>query len=93
MRANLPTPQLNRMVGGDEVDALWPELSLGIEIDSWTHHRDRRSFVADRAKLRRLHLAGLTVLPFTAADVVDRPALVAQELAALHVRAAGRPAS
>ena len=47
--AGIPPPRLNRMVGGDEVDALWPTFRLGIEIDSWEFHRDRRSFVADRA--------------------------------------------
>lgn len=87
VRARLPPPQLNRMVGGDEVDALWPDLRLGIEIDSWEFHRDRRSFVADRAKLRRLYLQGLTVLPYAAADVVFRPAAVAKELRNVHARA------
>lgn len=87
VRAGLPAPHLNRMVGGDEVDALWPDLQLGIEVDSWEFHRDRRAFVQDRAKLRRLYLHGLTVLPFTGADVVFRPARVAIELAAIRDRA------
>ena len=81
--AGIPPPRLNRMVGGDEVDALWPEFRLGIEVDSWEFHRDRRSFVADRAKLRRLYLQGLTVLPFAASDIVHRPGEVADQLRAL----------
>ncbi len=86
-RAGLPAPRLNQIVGGDEVDALWPDLRLGIEIDSWQFHHDRRSFVADRAKLRRLYLQGLTVLPFAASDLVYRPAAVAAEIRAILARA------
>lgn len=88
-QAGLAEPLLNRVVAGDEVDALWPRAGLGIEIDSWEFHRDRRSFVADRAKLRRLFLRGFVVLPYAAADVVHRPGLVAAELRAALARAPG----
>ncbi len=82
-RAGLAAPLLNRNVAGDEVDAIWPAYHLAIEIDSWEFHRDRRSFVADRATQRRLTLAGWTVLAFAAADVVHRPALVAAQISAV----------
>lgn len=82
VRAGLPAPMLNRVVAGDEVDALWPAARIGVEIDSWAFHRDRRAFVADRAKLRRLFLRGFVVLPYAAADVRFRPDLVADELRA-----------
>ncbi len=85
-QAGLPVPMLNRVVAGDEVDALWPDARLGIEIDSWEFHRDRRSFVADRAKLRRLSLQGFVVLPYAGADIVHRPHLVASELRAALAR-------
>ena len=88
VRAGLPAPMLNRVIAGDEVDALWPAARLGVEIDSWAFHRGRRAFVADRAKLRRLSLHGFLVLPYAAADVVHRPGLVASELRA----ALSRPA-
>lgn len=88
VRAGLPAPQLNRVVFGEEVDALWPDAGIGIEIDSWQFHRDRRAFVADRAKLRRLYLRGFVVLPYAAADITCRPQLVAAELAAARSRSA-----
>ena len=80
--AGLPPPLLNRNVAGDEVDAIWPAHNVAIEIDSWEFHRDRRSFVADRAKQRRLTLQGWTVLAFAGADIVHRPALVAAQITA-----------
>ena len=95
VRAGLPAPMLNRVVAGDEVDALWPASRIGIEIDSWAFHHDRRAFVADRAKLRRLFLRGFVVLPYAAADIRFRPNLVADELRAVLARSrkpAERPA-
>ena len=80
VRAGLPPPLLNRNVAGDEVDAIWPGAGLAVEIDSWEFHHDRRSFVADRAKQRRLTLRGWTVLAFAAVDVLHRPALVTTQL-------------
>ena len=88
VKAGLPAPQMNRVLYGEEIDAVWPDVRLGIEIDSWEFHRDRRSFVADRAKLRRLFLRGYVVLPYAAVDIVHRPDLVAAELAAARERAA-----
>lgn len=87
VRAGLPAPLMNRVIGGDELDAWWPDVGLGIEVDSWEFHDHRRSFVTDRAKLRRLFLRGVVVLPYAAADLVHRPQLVAPELAALRRQA------
>ncbi len=87
-RAGLPPPLMNRMIAGEELDAYWPDLRLGIEIDSFTWHGDRASFVGDRAKLRRLFLAGVIVLPYAAADIAYRQAIVAAELRDLRARAA-----
>lgn len=87
-RAGLPAPLMNRVIGGAELDAWWPDVGLGIEVDSWEFHDHRRAFVADRAKLRHLFLRGVLVLPYAAADLVHRPDLVAAELAALRRQAA-----
>lgn len=88
VRADLPAPLMNRVIGGDELDAWWPDVGLGIEVDSWEFHDHRRAFVTDRAKLRRLFLNGVLALPYAAADLVHRPELVAAELAALRRQAA-----
>lgn len=53
-RHGLPMPELNKRlrIGGRmrEVDALYREARLIIELDSWRHHSDRDSFERDRAK-------------------------------------------
>lgn len=53
-RHGLPMPELNARVriGSRmrEVDALYRQARLIIELDSWTHHSDRASFERDRAK-------------------------------------------
>ena len=41
---DLPLPLINALVAGHEVDALWPEARLIVELDSWEHHRDRAAF-------------------------------------------------
>jgi very-short-patch-repair endonuclease len=84
----LPPAVTNRHVGGDEVDVVWPEAMVGIELDSWKHHQGKVRFVRDRAKLRRLTLAGWTILPYTAFELRADPGLVASEtLALLKARA------
>jgi hypothetical protein len=64
----IPRPELNVIVEGYEVDALWRDLKLIVELDSWAFHRFRRAFEADRAKICKLQLAGYRVLPLTKLD-------------------------
>ncbi len=47
---DLPMPQLNVMLHGVEVDALYRDHHLIVELDSWTYHRGRRSFNGDHAR-------------------------------------------
>ncbi len=75
----LPPALTNHHVAGDEVDAVWPGPKVGIELDSWTYHQGKVRFVRDRAKLRRLTLAGWAVLPYTAFELRDDPGLVAAQ--------------
>jgi hypothetical protein len=64
----VPKPELTVIVEGYEVDALWREKKLIVELDSWTFHRSRRAFVEDRRRLAVLQLAGYLALPITALD-------------------------
>jgi hypothetical protein len=82
-RHGLPEALMNHPVSGDEVDAIWPDVQAGIELDSWKFHRGRVRFVRDRAKLRRLTLAGYAILPFSGSDLVHDPAGLAAQAAAL----------
>ncbi len=47
---HLPMPQLNVMLHGVEVDALYTDHHLIVELDSWTYHQGRRSFDGDHAR-------------------------------------------
>jgi hypothetical protein len=64
----IPRPELNVLVEGYLVDALWRAQKLIVELDSWHFHRSRSAFVEDRAKLCALQLAGYRVLPLTKLD-------------------------
>jgi hypothetical protein len=44
----LPPPAMGAIVAGHEVDALFPEEKVIIELDSWEFHQDRGSFEFDR---------------------------------------------
>jgi hypothetical protein len=77
--AGLPTPAVNVVINGFEVDAYWP--GLCVEVDG-VGHRRARSKVEDRIKDAALRAAGYTVLRFTEDDVDFRPAWVLAQLAA-----------
>jgi len=81
--AGLPRPQTNRWIGDFEVDAVWPERRLAVELDGWAHHRDRTTFERDRIKANALAGKGWRVLRYTHDAVVRRPAEVAAELTAM----------
>lgn len=81
LTAGLPRPQLNAWVGDREVDALWSDRQVIVELDGWAHHRGRQQAARDRDKTNRLQLDGYMVLRFLHGDVVDRPADVAASIA------------
>ncbi len=62
---DLPTPAVNSLVGGHEVDAHWSGTKLVVELDSWEFHRNKRSFHADRRKWLHLRSQGFDVLVVT----------------------------
>jgi hypothetical protein len=73
----LPRPELNVIVEGYEVDALWRDQKLIVELDSWGHHRHRSAFENDRRKYGALQLAGYLVLPITWRRLEEEPEEVA----------------
>jgi Transcriptional regulator, AbiEi antitoxin len=62
---DIPRPELNVIVEGYEVDALWRAKKIVVELDSYAFHRSLRAFVDDRRKVAALQLAGYLVLPLT----------------------------
>jgi hypothetical protein len=74
--AGLPMPAMNVMVAGFEVDALWPQQGLVVELDGYDYHRSRLAFERDRERDERLQLTGLRVVRFTARRLRDDPGAV-----------------
>jgi very-short-patch-repair endonuclease len=78
--AQLPQPEYNARWNGWEIDVLWREKGLAVEIDGFAYHRSRDAFRRDRRKGNALAAAGLTLLRFTYEDVVDRPAAATDQV-------------
>jgi very-short-patch-repair endonuclease len=74
-------PQTNQLIDGIEVDAVWREWRLVVELDGWAYHRTRQAFQRDRTRGNELVANGWTVLRFTYHDVMRRPAATAARIA------------
>jgi len=83
LAAGLPRPATNATVLGLEVDCWWPHARVAVELDSRTHHARVAAFATDRARDRRLTLAGIRVLRYAWEDVERRPGRTRAELSAL----------
>ena len=83
--AGLPAPELQyvvRDVAGfplGRADLAWPDSRVLVEFDG-DGHRERDVFVNDLRQQNRLVAAGWTVLRFSSADVLGRPAEVVAEI-------------
>ena len=82
--AALPEPETNARVGRYEVDFLWRDQGLAVEIDGWQFHSSRKRFEDDRARGAALVAVGLRVLHVTWRQLTDeREAVVARVAQAL----------
>jgi very-short-patch-repair endonuclease len=82
-RFGIPRPATNVIVAGREVDGVWHEARLVVEIDSREHHMTTVAFEEDRARDADLMLAGYRVLRITWRRLRDEPEAVAETLRAL----------
>jgi predicted transcriptional regulator of viral defense system len=80
----LPPPNLNvdLILDGHPIqaDCFWPAHGLIVELDGGAAHMTTHAFYADRARDRRAHAAGLTVIRVTWPDLEDDPAGLAADL-------------
>jgi very-short-patch-repair endonuclease len=92
----LPLPRSNDpiTVGGKtyEVDCHWPGSGQIVELDGWDGHSTRAAFREDRARDRRLRVAGYTVTRITWNQLDDEPEEIAADLRALLGPRSARPA-
>jgi hypothetical protein len=84
-RYELPTPLVNSRVAGHEVDMLFPESKLIVELDGWEFHRDRHVFESDRDREVDTAVAGFLTVHITWARLMRAPAREAARLAKLVV--------
>jgi hypothetical protein len=86
-KAGLPRPRTNVWleIAGDwiEVDCVWPEARVIVELDSRAYHRTGAAFERDRRRDRRLLAAGWRVARVTEKAMEEGPAALQAELAAL----------
>jgi very-short-patch-repair endonuclease len=83
----LPLPRFNDsiLVGAKryEVDCHWPGTNQIVELDGWQGHKSRAAFREDRARDRRLRVAGYSVTRLTWNQLDDEPEAIAADLRAL----------
>ncbi|MGH2962145.1 MAG: DUF559 domain-containing protein [Solirubrobacterales bacterium] len=80
-RAELPPPEVNVSVRGFEVDFLWRQERLVVEVDGFAYHSDRRTFENDRRRDAELAAHGYRVIRVTWSRIVDSPAAVVARVA------------
>jgi very-short-patch-repair endonuclease len=70
---DLPLPETNIGIGRWEVDALWPEYGLAVEIDAWHTHGNPHTFETDRRKDEFCDEIGLKVRRVTDVRLHEDP--------------------
>jgi very-short-patch-repair endonuclease len=79
--AGLPEPETNARIAGWEVDFLWRERRLVVEVDGYAFHSMRSSFERDRRKEADLAAAGLRISRLTWRQLTAEPIGVVGRLA------------
>ena len=64
-QAGLPLPEVNASVSGWEVDALWHEQRIAVELDGYRNHRSPAQIKRDRRKELALRTAGYTPVRYS----------------------------
>jgi very-short-patch-repair endonuclease len=82
----IPRPETNTRIEGLEVDFVWRDRRLIVEVDGYAYHRSPASFERDRERDVTLKIAGWDVLRFTWGQIERRGGWVAAA-----VRTGARP--
>ncbi|HET8757105.1 MAG TPA: type IV toxin-antitoxin system AbiEi family antitoxin domain-containing protein [Solirubrobacteraceae bacterium] len=73
----IPRPQTNARIEGFEVDFVWRDARLIVEVDGYAYHRSPGAFESDRERDVTLTVAGWHVLRFTWTQVTRRRGWIA----------------
>jgi very-short-patch-repair endonuclease len=76
----IPRPETNTRIEGYEVDFVWPDRRLIVDVDGYEHHRSPAAFAADRERDVTLTAKGWQVMRFTYEHITRRAAWVAGAL-------------
>jgi very-short-patch-repair endonuclease len=76
----LPVAKVNTIVNGHEVDALFVDEKLIVELDGWEFHSDRQSFESDRDRDMTHAEAGYQTVRITWERLRSHPAREAERL-------------
>jgi very-short-patch-repair endonuclease len=91
-RHRLPRPRPQHRQGGRRLDFVWDDCRLIVETDGRLDHSGPVAALDDRVKDRTAKLGGYDVVRFMWAEIVNRPAVTARELAAHRRRRLSEPA-
>lgn len=79
--AGIRRPAVNNYIEGYELDFYWEDEGFAVELDSWEHHRSRRSFEEDRKRQENLTMAGIETIRITGTRLKHEPDRVASRIA------------
>ncbi|MBS1889036.1 MAG: DUF559 domain-containing protein [Actinobacteria bacterium] len=79
--AGVRRPAVNNFIEGFELDFYWERERFAVELDSWEHHRSRRSFEEDRKRQESLAMAGIETIRITGTRLKHEPREVANRIA------------
>jgi very-short-patch-repair endonuclease len=85
--AGIPEPECNVRVGRRELDFLWRDHRVAVEVDGFAFHASRHSFEGDRARDFDLGADGVEVRRVTWRQIDQEPFAVVRRLAATLTRA------
>jgi very-short-patch-repair endonuclease len=85
--------ETNAQIHGYEVDFLWRDLAVALELDGWDGHSGRVAFERDRLKAATLIAHGLTVIPVTGRQLRDDASGVLDRLSRALSAARTRPST
>jgi very-short-patch-repair endonuclease len=88
-KARLPAPDVNAPLHGFEVDLLWRDAALVVEVDGYAFHSGRAAFEEDRRRDAELAARGLTVVRVTWRQLADQPEAVVVRIGQALARLGG----
>jgi len=91
--ADIPRPEINAIVEGFEVDAVWRDVRLAIELDGRDTHGTAAAFERDRERDRVLQVAGFRPVRITYRQMSDTPGAIVRDLRLLRAVDPGRLAA